>query len=427
VGDRSRGPLRDARRFPSTRWYPVPGATRTKLGFGICPSFKDHLLSRRAKPERFDSQLLHHGWGVWRVWSHACVITTESFRWEAHAAFLLTHCFRHTLTHPGSLPPAGSTWGSHAEVKRVRSLCWLCVFVVASRISSHVPSETGGRTRSPGLSSQRFDIEVLGVWLSTADADGRVAGHGDRKQPARARRRVGVDLAQLEPSTGQQARQRREHRHRRRELVRSPTLSGVDSRWKQESLTDGCWGCVWLGYTHSSSCCGLLPTRKWRASSGYSPEPKGQRGESSPKLDHAALKTLSKFPGTGLIPLCTNPVLIVKCPSSNRSIEKPFNPLVGLWQGACPTSPPTPPPLAPPPSSRPPSRPCPCDRRSPTTSIPCPCDRRSPTTSIPSRCRPRPRPRRACRESRTPDAWCCFVSTIQPPSDVCEPRALEGG
>jgi hypothetical protein len=24
----------------TTRWYPVPGATRTTLGFGICPSFK---------------------------------------------------------------------------------------------------------------------------------------------------------------------------------------------------------------------------------------------------------------------------------------------------------------------------------------------------------------------------------------------------
>jgi hypothetical protein len=42
------GPFRDARRLPSTRWYPVPGATRTTLGFGICPSFKDHFLSRRA-------------------------------------------------------------------------------------------------------------------------------------------------------------------------------------------------------------------------------------------------------------------------------------------------------------------------------------------------------------------------------------------
>jgi hypothetical protein len=43
-------PLRDARRFPSTRWYPVPGATRTTLGFGICSSFKDPSLSRRAQP-----------------------------------------------------------------------------------------------------------------------------------------------------------------------------------------------------------------------------------------------------------------------------------------------------------------------------------------------------------------------------------------
>jgi hypothetical protein len=44
------GPLRDARQFPSTRWYPVPRATRTTLGFGIRPSFKDHSLSRRIKP-----------------------------------------------------------------------------------------------------------------------------------------------------------------------------------------------------------------------------------------------------------------------------------------------------------------------------------------------------------------------------------------
>ena len=42
------GPLRDARRFASTRWCPVPGATRTTSGFGICPSFKDHLC--RAVP-----------------------------------------------------------------------------------------------------------------------------------------------------------------------------------------------------------------------------------------------------------------------------------------------------------------------------------------------------------------------------------------
>jgi hypothetical protein len=43
------GPSRDARRFPSTRWYPAPGATRTALGFGICPSFKGHSLSSRAR------------------------------------------------------------------------------------------------------------------------------------------------------------------------------------------------------------------------------------------------------------------------------------------------------------------------------------------------------------------------------------------
>ena len=40
-GGRSlRGRAPDARHFPSTRWYPVPGATRTTLGFGICPSLE---------------------------------------------------------------------------------------------------------------------------------------------------------------------------------------------------------------------------------------------------------------------------------------------------------------------------------------------------------------------------------------------------
>jgi hypothetical protein len=55
------GPLRDARRFPSTRWYSVPGAARTTLGFGRCAAFKEHSLSRRAKPLSlsYDSQLLH--------------------------------------------------------------------------------------------------------------------------------------------------------------------------------------------------------------------------------------------------------------------------------------------------------------------------------------------------------------------------------
>jgi hypothetical protein len=40
------GPFRDARRLPSTRWYPVPKATRTTLGFGMCPSFKGSILCR---------------------------------------------------------------------------------------------------------------------------------------------------------------------------------------------------------------------------------------------------------------------------------------------------------------------------------------------------------------------------------------------
>jgi hypothetical protein len=35
----------------------VPGATRTTLGFVICPSFKDHSLSRRAEPWRHDSHI----------------------------------------------------------------------------------------------------------------------------------------------------------------------------------------------------------------------------------------------------------------------------------------------------------------------------------------------------------------------------------
>ena len=43
-------PFRDARRFPSTRWYPVLTCTRTTRKFGICRSFKGHFLSRRAKP-----------------------------------------------------------------------------------------------------------------------------------------------------------------------------------------------------------------------------------------------------------------------------------------------------------------------------------------------------------------------------------------
>jgi hypothetical protein len=50
LGERSRVPLRDARRFSLDTVAPVPRATRTTLGFGICPSSKDHSLSRRANP-----------------------------------------------------------------------------------------------------------------------------------------------------------------------------------------------------------------------------------------------------------------------------------------------------------------------------------------------------------------------------------------
>jgi hypothetical protein len=46
-GGGSRGRFATPARIPSTRWYPVPGATRTTLGFGMCPSFKDHSLPRR--------------------------------------------------------------------------------------------------------------------------------------------------------------------------------------------------------------------------------------------------------------------------------------------------------------------------------------------------------------------------------------------
>jgi hypothetical protein len=48
--DGSRGRYATPADSPSTRWYPVPRATRTPLGFGLCASFKGHSLSRRAKP-----------------------------------------------------------------------------------------------------------------------------------------------------------------------------------------------------------------------------------------------------------------------------------------------------------------------------------------------------------------------------------------
>jgi hypothetical protein len=56
-------PLRDARRFPSTRVNSLPGATRTPLGFGIRPSFKGPFLSRRAKPKPNKKRLRTAGGG----------------------------------------------------------------------------------------------------------------------------------------------------------------------------------------------------------------------------------------------------------------------------------------------------------------------------------------------------------------------------
>jgi hypothetical protein len=41
------------------RWYPVPGATRTSLGFGICPSFQGPLSVAPCQPQSCDSQLFH--------------------------------------------------------------------------------------------------------------------------------------------------------------------------------------------------------------------------------------------------------------------------------------------------------------------------------------------------------------------------------
>jgi hypothetical protein len=46
-------PFRDARRFPSTRLYPVLTCAQTTREFGIRPSFKEHFLSPRAKLGRF--------------------------------------------------------------------------------------------------------------------------------------------------------------------------------------------------------------------------------------------------------------------------------------------------------------------------------------------------------------------------------------
>ena len=50
-------PFRDARRFPS--YTMVPRTEGYVYDVGVCPSFKDPSLSRRAKPCSYDSQLLH--------------------------------------------------------------------------------------------------------------------------------------------------------------------------------------------------------------------------------------------------------------------------------------------------------------------------------------------------------------------------------
>ena len=55
-------PLRDARRFPSTRWYPVLTCTRTPRQFGICRSVNDQTSV--TKPYHYDAQLSHQC--IWR-------------------------------------------------------------------------------------------------------------------------------------------------------------------------------------------------------------------------------------------------------------------------------------------------------------------------------------------------------------------------
>jgi hypothetical protein len=49
-GDELMPPFPHLRRFPSTRLKPVPRATRTPRKVGLCPWFKEHFVSRRAKP-----------------------------------------------------------------------------------------------------------------------------------------------------------------------------------------------------------------------------------------------------------------------------------------------------------------------------------------------------------------------------------------
>jgi hypothetical protein len=71
-------PFRDARRFPSTRLYPVLRATRTPRKPGRCPSFKGQFMPPRAKPECFDSQLCHRCVRRDPVWGGLGVSHTEA-------------------------------------------------------------------------------------------------------------------------------------------------------------------------------------------------------------------------------------------------------------------------------------------------------------------------------------------------------------
>jgi hypothetical protein len=61
VGRSLTGPLRDARRFPSTRWYPVPGTTRFRwgLGYAIVQGSFSLGVAPCQTPTCYDSRLLH--------------------------------------------------------------------------------------------------------------------------------------------------------------------------------------------------------------------------------------------------------------------------------------------------------------------------------------------------------------------------------
>jgi hypothetical protein len=50
VGDRSRGRYATPLDFPLNDGTPYRGLRVRRWGLGFCPSFKDHSLSRRAKP-----------------------------------------------------------------------------------------------------------------------------------------------------------------------------------------------------------------------------------------------------------------------------------------------------------------------------------------------------------------------------------------